>query len=77
MKMKKWIFEFHILEPRSKEINAKKITAVKVETYSVISHFFFLLLEKKKENLHALQSTIFITEDKRVDAVWSHYFLSS
>ena len=39
--------------------------------------FFFLLLEKKKQNLHAHQSTIFITEDKRVDAVWIHYFLSS
>ena len=28
-------------------------------------------------NLHALESTIFITEDKRVDLVWIHYFISS
>ena len=41
------------------------------------SPIFFLLLEKKKENLHALESTIFITEDKRVDLVWIHYFISS
>ena len=52
--------------------------AVKVETYSVLSYFFFLLLVKKKrENLHAHEWTIFITEDKRVDLVWIHYFISS
>ena len=42
-----------------------------------LSPIFFSPSGKKKENLHAHQSTIFITEDKRVDAVWIHYFLSS
>ena len=51
--------------------------AVKVETYSVLSHFFPLLVKKKIENLHAHERTIFITEDKRVDLVWIHYFISS
>ena len=32
---------------------------------------------KKKENLDVDESTIFITEDKRVDLVWIHYFISS
>ena len=52
--------------------------AIKVETYSVLSHFFSPSGEKKKrENLHAHERTIFITEDKRVDLVWIHYFISS
>ena len=51
--------------------------AVKVETYSVLSHFFSPSGEKKRENLHAHERTIFITEDKRVDLVWIHYFISS
>ena len=48
------------MQKRSPQLKSKLIQ---------LSPIFFLLLEKKKENLHAHQSTIFITEDKRVDAV--------